>query len=369
MLPLSILEKTDNSVLYEIPAGKPNPRQNCTVGEDQRDRVMQSAYKSNTCWYYTLNFIRNRIGKAPCEQLSKEREIERLCSLRRKAQTEHENSLPAVANQLQNQLGSVALSYIDLTQAQFLIENGEKLQPILETPEALEGRPSLFPFIAEFLDQEQCKNMHEFLLMKKFNTWNEINIQFLSNFNLNVEQLLESEINEENGYKKINWEKLDPVKKAGFLDFFARDVSAKAYGLQKSSWRPEKGIDGLIDELKKNGPLAIGGALGRPAYIDEPFKMSQKLAGRDIYAWRPGAKRHPTTFSGHSILLIGAKKIQDKAFVYFIDPIDPSDPQDKPSQKIYMISFSNLTSTIYNLHGRMRQDSPVPYGYYGSFKI
>jgi hypothetical protein len=211
--------------------------------------------------------------------------------------------------------------------------------------------------------------MHEFLLIKKFNTRNEINIQFLSNFDLSAEKLFESEMSEENGYKKTNWKKLDTVEKAGFLDFFARDVSAKAYGLQKSSWSPVKGIESLMDELKKNGPLFIGGALGKPAYIDEPFKMSQKLAGRDIYAWRPGAKRHPTTFSTHSVLLIGAKKIQDKAFVYFIDPIDPSDPKDKSTQKIYMISFSNLTSNICDLHGRMRQDSPVPYTYYGNFKI
>jgi len=42
MLPLSILERTDNSILYEILAGKPNPNQKCTDDVDTRDRIEQS---------------------------------------------------------------------------------------------------------------------------------------------------------------------------------------------------------------------------------------------------------------------------------------------------------------------------------------
>lgn len=369
MLPLTILEKTDNSILYEVAAGKPNPKQKCVVNEDQRNRVIQSAYKGNTCWYYTLNFIRKRVGCEPCEELVKEREIEKLCSLRRKAQTKHENSLPAIADQLQSQVGFETLVGIDLEKAKFFIKNKKTIQPIFESPEALEGCPSLFPFIEEFLKEGKCKNMHEFLLIKKFNTRNEINMQFLSSFNLSIEKLFESEMSEESGYKDTDWEKLDAVKRGAFLDFFVRDVSAKAYGLQKSFWSPLKGIESLIDELKKKGPLFIGGLLGKPFYIDEPFKMSQKLGERDIYAWRPGAKRHPVMIVGHSVLLVGAKKIQDKAFVYFIDSRDASDPKDKSTQKIYMISFNNLTSNIFDLRGKMRQDSPFPYAYYGNFKI
>ena len=70
MLPLSVLERTATSILYKIPSGKPDPKQNCTNGKDNRDRVFQSAYKGNTCWYYTLKFIRQQIGKNPCEELT-----------------------------------------------------------------------------------------------------------------------------------------------------------------------------------------------------------------------------------------------------------------------------------------------------------
>ncbi|MGZ6298579.1 MAG: hypothetical protein ACXWM2_04245 [Parachlamydiaceae bacterium] len=369
MLTISTLENTSSGVLYEIPAGKPNPKQKCNVGEDTRDRVLQSAYKGNTCWYYTLNFLRKRIGNDPPEELRKESEIEKLCSQRRKAQTNHENSLPVTVTLLSTQIGLKTLRAIDFEEAKLFIEKRNAIQPILDSAEALEGQPSRFAFIKEFLKQKKHKNMLDFLLEKKFSRRNEINIKFLSSLNINVEKLFTEEMSEKNGYQKRNWENLDVVEKGGILDYFARDVSAKAYGLKRSSWAPSKGIEGLIEELKKNGPLFVGGAIGRSAYIDEPFKMSQKLAGRDIYAWRPGAKRYIIAFSCHAVLLVGAKKIQDKTYAYFIDCIDPSDPKDKSKQKIYMVSFANLTSHICDLHGRMAQNSPVAYAYYGNFKI
>jgi hypothetical protein len=163
MLPITILEKTDNSIIYELPAGKPNPKQKCDAGEEQRDRVIQQAFKGNSCWYYTFNFIRRRIGKNPPAELSKQREIEKVCSLRRKSQTQHENSLPAIADQMQIQIGIEMLSGINLEKAKWFIENQEKIQPILETPETLDGRPSLFPFIEEFLKEGKCKNIYDII--------------------------------------------------------------------------------------------------------------------------------------------------------------------------------------------------------------
>ena len=96
--------------------------------------------------------------------------------------------------------------------------------------------------------------------------------------------------------------------------------------------------------------------------------MSQKISTRDIYAWRPGAERDES-IAGHSALLVGVKKIQEKAFAYFIDPNDSSDPLDKYKQKIYMISFTNLTSNICSLTGCKELDSEIGYAYSGNFKV
>ncbi|MCE2983497.1 MAG: hypothetical protein LW832_08020 [Parachlamydia sp.] len=112
MLPINILEKTDNCIIYELPAGKLSPDQPCSLDGERRQRVFQPAYKGNTCWYYTLNFLRNRIGKQAPDGFSKERKIEKLCSERRKQQTLFENSLPAIADQLKTEMGLKMLGSI-----------------------------------------------------------------------------------------------------------------------------------------------------------------------------------------------------------------------------------------------------------------
>ncbi len=367
MLSLSILERTDTSILYEIPPGKPDPKQKRTIDEDTRNRVTQLAYKGNTCWYYTLKFIRQQIGKKPCEELTKARRVEELCSLRRKAYTYHKNSLPAIAGQLFTKKGSEFLCSIDLAKAKYFVENKQIIQPMMEAPETLEGGPSLFPFIEEFVKESKDSNMREFLLNKKFNERNRIDLDFLTNLGTNIKEIFASEITTANGYEKNHCKTLNKLEKSSLLGFFACKISAEAYGLQKSSWTPLQKVDSLIKELQIKGPLYVGGNLGRPTYVDEPFKMRQKISGRDIYAWRPGGSRNPEL--GHAVLLIGAKKVQDKAFVYFIDSIDPSDPKDRSKQKIYMMSFANFTANICDLHGRSLQNSPVGYAYHGTFKM
>lgn len=368
-LPISILQRTDSSIIYELPAGKPNPHLERPIGEDTRERVLQLACKGNMCWYYTFRLIAPHIGKKAPKELAKERKLEKACSLHRKAQTAHINSLPAITDQLHTEMGFKTLKNIDIKKAEFFIKNRTELQPILETEQTLEGLPSLFPFLEEFLKEGIHKNMHEFLLNKKFSKLNQNCIDFLHHSNVDIEESLKSEISAKNGYDAVDWQKLDVIKKAAFLDILVRNVVAKAYNLQKASWTPSKGIDSLIVQLKAVGPLYIGGSFGKFVYVNEPFKMSQKISERDIYAWRPKAQRHAITFSGNSVLLIGAEKVQRKAFVYYIDSDDPSDPKNRSKQKIYKISFENLTSHICDLHGRFRDDSPVGYAYHGSFNI
>lgn len=358
MLPISILEKTSNSILYEIPAGKPNPKQKRALNEETRDRVVQSAMKGASCWYYTFNLIRSKIGKNPCEELMKERDIEKLCSLRRKELTSYDDAFPISIAELYSESDNELLKQMDLKNARLFLKEQKLDQSMSSLSETLEGRSSLNSYLEEFVKENKYKNLHEFLLYKRSSKSMEINLKFLSSFATDIDKMLKHE----------NWEKLDIEAKANALDCYVRDFTADLYKLQKSSWKPKQGIDGLIDELQKNGPLMVLGKLGVCAYIDSPFKMSKQLAGRDIYAWQPGAKRDVSS-AGHTVLIIGAKKIQDKAFVYFIDSTDPSDPKDKSKQQIYMISLTNLTSNIYSLSGRKNSDSQSGYAYFGNFKI
>jgi hypothetical protein len=122
----------------------------------------------------------------------------------------------------------------------------------------------------------------------------------------------------------------------------------------------------LIVELKEKGPLNIFGFFGPTTYLEPDFKHHQ-VSGRDIFAWRPKTPRDRS--AGHSVLIVGAKKVNDKAYVYFIDPINSSDPLDRAKQKIYMNSFENITSNICDFAGHKQIDSEAEYAYYGHFKI
>lgn len=81
---IRILEQSVNSLVYELPHGKPNPNEEFCIGQDDRARVRQKAQTTSACQYYVLNYLRLRIGKHPGKDLMQEREIEKICSLRRK---------------------------------------------------------------------------------------------------------------------------------------------------------------------------------------------------------------------------------------------------------------------------------------------
>lgn len=359
MLPISILETTSNSILYEIPPGKPNPLQTYTAGVDERERVLQMGNKGNSCWYFVFNCIRKRIGKICLESFLMDRKIEILCSQRRKEQTAYDNSFPVPFSQLYTTSDKSLLMLMDLKAAELFLKS--KSDDDFNQSEIQEGRSSLKPYLQEFIKEKKFPNFYEFLLFKRYSKAFEINMKFLSYFETNVNDLLEDE----------KWKKLEISKKAIDLDNFVRDVHADLYKLQRSSWKPAQGIDPLIHELKERGPLMVLGNFGQDAYIDPPFKMSQKISSREIYGWRPGAE-HIQSIARHAVLLVGAKKIQNKAFVFFIDPCDPSDPAtplDPSMRKLYMISLNNLTSNICSLSGRFESDSKIGYAYHGNFRI
>lgn len=364
-LSINVLEKSKNCILYELPAGKPNKKQPCTVGEDTRDRVIQSAVKGNACWYYTLNFLRHRIGKNPCEQLVRNREIEIICSSRNKAQIKHYESLPFLATTLDTDENKKELQGINKPIAQTLLPK----KAGFETPESLNGRPSLYPYIVAFVNQNKHENLHAFLLHTAFEKRNEINENFLLQLGVNTEYLYETQMQIEPELRDITWEKLNIVVRSSLLNVFVRNGSAEAYGLKRSTWKPNKGVECLINELNINGPLFVIGHIGKAFYKEAPFVMKQTFSGRKIYAWKPGAERISETYLAHSVLLVGAKKVNDNGYVFFIDSLDPSDPNDRSLQKIYLISFTNLTQNIRDLRGFSMVKSTFGYAYHGNFNL
>jgi len=294
--------------------------------------VNQKAQTASACQYYVLNYLRHRIGKIPCEELKSARAIEKLCSLRRKE-----------ISAIDGPVGKILEDILGIKRFTHITTRGEEEQARKLFEECLRWEP------------DTVENLLKRLLERLFTHRIEIDTKFLNDLDVDIKKMFESDITLENGYL-IDWsdfETADARSKGTMLSYFAYNVMAEKYGLKKSTWSPGEKIDSLIEELKKNGPLAIGGVLGKAAYAEEPFKLNQKMGDRDIYGWRPGSKRIPLPqTTGHAYLLVGAKKIKEQGYVYFIDPSDPSDPNDKSKQTIYVCSYRNFLDHLIDLHGR-----------------
>lgn len=376
-LPITILDRTANSVLYELPPGKPNPDQPCTADSTIRDRVRQSAQKGLACEYYTLNFIRRRIGNKPSPEFAEARRIEKICSQRRKNLDLLDRKLPAELFQQipegpQQEQSSEGLerqkefvASLKECWLEFVAEQKSKKEAVflcdLADCEGNIGRClAIVKGIRNPLSPEEKKtaeNFYQFLSHKKNEQYCRIESNFFDSLDLTVSPSAAQD------FDLSSAEKLKHFFRNG-----AYNSCAEAYNLERSYWKPVDGMSKLIDALNQKGPLAIRGYFGVSQYIDPPFQLQQQVKGRDIYGWRPEAKRREG-LPVHSVLLVGAKKVQNQELVYFIDPNDPSDPQDRTLQKIYVISFKNLISNIGNVAGFITQDSPKGYGYHGNFDI
>src|ERR1700739_2694970 len=75
------------SVIYELPHGKPNPKEIFNGLPDGRSRVPQTGSKGPLCTYYAINRLRTRIGSLHAEEYQKARQLEQRFSLWRKETT------------------------------------------------------------------------------------------------------------------------------------------------------------------------------------------------------------------------------------------------------------------------------------------
>lgn len=346
---------SSTEILYDLPSGKPDPNQKRPTGIDTRDRIKQSVQKNGfTCPYYVFNRIRDRIGKKFDISLKKEREAEILCSLYRKAITQDDIKHTTVTHILKN----------PLSHDQKLV-----LLNILNEEEKNDAAAMLFEAM-KYVSIKNFKGLEQFLNEKRQMDAIKISENFLKSLNIDYKSIITKEIGKQVTYT-LTW---DIIEEHYPLDFrstmfcsFAQLAMAEKYGLKKSSWRPGE-IETLIKELQDHGPLAIGGKLGRPFYVDAPFKTGEMLGDSSVYGFKPGAKRQEHLDS-HMVLVVGAKKIDSKEYVFIIDPNDECDPKSKDTKRVYKISHKNFCENVTDFHGRPSQywSSEVGFAHYGNF--
>ena len=221
-----------------------------------------------------------------------------------------------------------------------------------------------------FLQKTQFSNVSDYLCNLIKGIYFKINRECLSQLGIDLEQsFLEVSRLDPLEYaletKGKGWSDTSEDFKFLFLDNFIKNLSAKMYGLEISSWRPVHPIESLIQELKQHGPLFVQGCFGSEYYSVPPRKLEKVLEGREVYGWLKSDLKESSFVNDHAILIVGAEKIETRGFVYFIDPNDESDPQDIKKQKIYVMSYERLTASnnISDLHGFLRPDAPLSIGY------
>jgi len=362
---ISILANTIDFILLELPPGKPDPKSLCTPETllcDSRPRVVQNAYKSNTCGYYALNTVRNRIGKNPSSELIDQRYIEQHCSERRKKLSKHEDSLPDVFDQINDPKVKSLFS-------KWNKKNIGTAEPYLKLFDSLSAKASnsLRPYIKDFCLQSDSKSFYDYVEFRKMAPRAELNDEFFKKVKRNPEVMYEEArlidpVNYNRQFGNLKWKDLRSEDRLSLNDRYAMTASSESYGLKKSFWSPCQSIDMLINSLKKQGPLVVAGFFGNPMYSEEPTKMKMSFKGLSFFSWRPGTRVKDKAI-GHVITIIGAQKL-GTGLVFYVDPVDSSDPKKTQAQKIYVISYKALIENVVNLSANWLGDAvESPAGY------
>lgn len=372
----------EDTVFVKVPAGKKY------LGLDQQE---QSKQKDLTCWYYSFNLLRPRLGKkvdalaaqaansdlkadAELRHLKELRAIEISISKYRKKSPEHaqwRDRALLIYQSLVNKLGGdfspekleIYLNQLKahLKSKEFVAEKGNK---ILET----------IQLIQSYLDSERSFDLEVFIqreyIKKEINSAHQL-LKKLGKLN-SVEQ-----------FKKFhdNMDHLSLIELKflqGIYHTALVNASAKSYQLQPSAFDPKNGFQGLKDAIKKEGAISFGNYVGTPYYTEPAIRGGKSKADKriesqsqyEIYSWRAGVKRYGLleTNMWHHIVVVGVQTIslrggKTQDTVLFLDPNDKSLPNQP--RKLYRISFDTFLKTLNNIHGEsyFYRKAEGPFGY------
>jgi hypothetical protein len=142
---------------------------------------------------------------------------------------------------------------------------------------------------------------------------------------------------------------------------------SRFYHLQTSKWHPSHPFDCLLDYLTQFGPHIIMGSFGKSYYLTEPSIMFDEtgpitLKGMSVYTWSDSAEKRKDQNIINPFILVGGFKFKDVEKVYFLDPQESLNNQIDVSQKLYVISYSELRSGISTLTRiKLSKDEKVMY--------
>lgn len=376
-----ILKSDQTTFILSPPQGKPNTKIPLQSGEeDTRPRIAQSPQKGPNCPYYCMHMLRDRIGPNPPSEYEEARRVEKLvsdfCKSRTVIEHDFEKLIPAFLK------GTVKKGW-DMDNSRDSIR---KYLPVIQFSLGKISPPGenylrTYPYFEEYCTQVESDDIHTYLEKKYLACRAELSMKFLNNMGISpkeqYEQMVLAEIREKLAVQKKEipsenleqippsllslypqWEMVMNASNGNVLNGFAAMAAAKAFGFRTSQWTPLQTIDKLQEALKSEGPLMVGGLYGEALYTSHEPTVTETISDHPIYTWKPSDRRtfssplEMQTIDKHQIVIIGAAQGGPKGgYVYFVDPKNGSDPQNPLQQKIYKITYENLTSNISDQRG------------------
>lgn len=321
--------KTTDFVFCPPRAGKPNPSLPLRQGEG-RERIAQAAQKGEACWYYAMNFLRQRVGKAPLPEQQTIREQERLISDLRKQHTIVDKLFDWRRKVTKDICDSFNITNVSKDFALDLIEN-------INSDESED---------ANLLRQFCKQDLHDDLMAFVDFSWLNDHIKCDSEFITSVKHISPQQLYKNSPPLEKKWEELNLQDRYCFIDNTRFLLTSTMYGLLKSPWHPNQPIECLLETLQKHGPQLVKGHFGQLFYKNAPFRLRDMIAERSIFGWKPDSPRVPFTSDCHIVILVGVS-LTNK-IIYFIDPLDQSDPDDK-AQRIYALSYDKFKVNLFDL--------------------
>ncbi|MCE5316368.1 MAG: hypothetical protein LLG04_03270 [Parachlamydia sp.] len=327
-----------NFIFCPPPAGKPNPRLPLDPAKP-RERVEQAAVKGNNCWYYALNMIRQRYGKAE-KPGSERRKLELMVSRVRKQVTDIYFPF-----QLQSAfVTSLSKKYDVHVVNRATTSLIRDVLPSTVSAHLAEVQEQSIELLKSFCSQQIYDDLAKFVADRYYKAHIEIYRQLLESiFDKKIEQLCAS--NSENR----SWEQLTPRERLAFLAVDRTAAVIAIYDVNFSSWHPDQPLHNLLKELEQHGPHVVCGFFGPLYYEQAPYSLQSKINERTIYSWKRDATRNTVDCHPHTVVIVGVDV--EKAFVYFLDPQDPSGPHNK-DQKVYVNSYEKFKSYLTDICGR-----------------
>lgn len=356
----TILQKTKDSIFYQLPQGKPDPKALCSPSTmSSRSMVPQEPQKGSTCWYYALNMIRDRVGKNPSEEVKDKRHIEVICSERRKAfsmQRALQNQQISIAQALKTDPRFSPYLATTIPGARALLPKLHKMS-LVAGGEAKEKLNELISILSSFLSQSAVPDLIDYLNNFHFSEMNKVNLLMLKKMGIDPEAFYREESFYAQNLAKYGtfarYVKEKPIEAAPILDSYAFRAAHRGYGLLVSSFDPTRGAESLKDALEHSGPMYCKGKFGKAYYLVEPSVVEQ-IASKNIWGWKKTDAKRELSIA-HSIVVVGAKTSEGASggFVYFVDPIDGSHPENPEQQKVYVMSYKGFISKLGDLKNRM----------------